>query len=134
MKFNEHGNFQVSCDRDIIYYKVVGMWNKEASLNCIEQLRKCFKNRADLPVAMIVDTIEFEGGIQEAFQSWEQEFHFWHENNLTTFIRIDDQSSIHYRLFLANIDERLEKNIHFEVASDFSEAVNIAHKLGFSGF
>ncbi len=134
MKFNEHGHFQVACDGNIIYYKVVGMWNKEASLNCITQLRDCFLRLAREPIAMIVDTSEFEGGIPEAFELWRAEFYFWFENNLKAFIRIDDENSIHYQLFLAKIDEKLQQNVYFEFAESFDQALTIAKQRGFLGF
>jgi len=132
-RFNEHGHYQVCSDDDIIYYRVTGMWNIEASLSCIEELELCFKQSNRKSIAMIVDTTEFEGGLDDAFQQWISAAHFWYTNGLKHFIRIDDPHSAHYQLFLANIDVMVKKHVNFNFASNLEDALQLAHQFGFKG-
>ncbi len=140
MKFSEHGHYEVRSDGNIIYYRVTGMWNKEASVTCIDKLAHCFKevvdNHKDQPCAIvnIVDTTDFEGGLDEAFELWIQAAQFWYDSGLTHFIRIDSPESTHYQMFLAPIDEMLVKSVDLCFADNFERALLHAHSMGFKGF
>ncbi len=67
MKFSEHGNFQLEVDGNIIYCRVIGCRNQEASAKCLKALEKGFRQLKGEPIVMIVDSTCFEGGIEEAY-------------------------------------------------------------------
>ena len=140
MKFSEHGHYEIRSDGNIIYYRVTGIWNKEASVTCIDKLAQCFDeivaNRVDkkMPIVTIVDTCDFEGGLDEAFELWIKAAKFWYASGLSHFIRIDDPESLHYQMFLAPIDDLVRKNTELCFADNFKRALIHAHSLGFEGF
>ena len=134
MQFSEHGNFQLETDGNIIYYRVIGCWNKEASKACLQELAKGFEQLKDKPIMMIVDSINFEGGIEEAYPLWHEDVPSWFESGMTHFIRIDDPESIRYHMFVERMDKVMQENVQFRFAADLNDAIKQAHSLGFSGF
>ena len=138
MKFNEHGHYQIESDGDILFYRVTGIWNKEASVTCIKAIEECIESRkkqgVTKPIAMIVDTQGFEGGLEEAFELWIKAAKFWYDNHVTHFIRIDDPDSARYQMFLAPIDVMVRKIAIFCFTDNFERAISHTHSLGFTGF
>jgi len=134
MKFSEHGNFQLETDGNIIYYRVIGCWNQEASTACLKALEKCFKQLKGEPIVMIVDSTGFEGGIEEAYPIWRDEIPLWFECGLVQFIRIDSPESTRYRMFVKRMDIVMQEHLEFSFAADLKDAIKQAHSLGFSGF
>jgi len=133
MNFNEHGVFEVASDQQIIFYKIIGSWNEQASLKCIAQLNKYFFQQSKQAMIMLVDTQTFEGGTPEGYKLWSEASQYWFKNNLSAFIRIDDPNSIHYKLFVEKQDRALQKAIPIYFASNLNKAIQMANKLGFKG-
>ncbi len=133
LKFNEHGDFEVTSDGQIIFYKIIGAWNEQASAKCIEQLNKCFLQQNDLPIIMLVDTQGFEGGTPEAYELWRKAAQHWYHNNLSAFVRIDDPNSIHYKLFVEKLDRILKEILPFQFSPNINQAIELANGLGFQG-
>lgn len=134
MKFIEHGRFELKTDGNIIYFRPAESWNQEASEVCLAELAKCFKQLKGKPIIMIVDTIDFEGMLEEAYPLWQAAFPLWVGSGMTHFIRIDDRESIYYQLFVKRIDELLQIFFEFSFAADFSNAIKQANLCGFLGF
>jgi len=134
MNFSEHGNFQLKTDGNILYYRVVGCWNQEASAACLKALAKCFKLLKGEPIVMIVDSIDFEGGIEEAYPLWREEIPLWFECGMKRFIRIDEPESTRYHMFVKRMDKVMKENVEFSFAVDLNDALEQAHSFGFSGF
>ncbi|MGL1957360.1 MAG: hypothetical protein OCD00_08605 [Colwellia sp.] len=134
MQFNEHGHYQLESDGNIIFYRITGSWNYEASVSCIKDINQCFEEIDNQPVMMIVDTIDFEGSLNEGYLLWSEATVDWLKRNLTHFIRIDNVNTAHYKLFVARMDAALKEKTTFNLAHCFDEAIQKAHALGFSGF
>lgn len=135
MKFSEHGHFQLKTDGNIIYIRVTGCWNKEGSVTCIAELVKCFerlKNASN--IMMIIDTVDFEGGIEGVYPLWGAAIPLWLESGMTHFIRIDEPESINYQIFVKKMDDILQTKFALSFAGNFSEAIKQAHAFGFAGF
>jgi len=134
MKFNEHGNFQLEASDNIICFRATGCWNQETSKAGIAALRESFNKLKGNAIVMIVDSNEFEGGIEEAYPLWKFELPFWVESGLTHYIRIDDTRSTMYKLFVERIDNAMQKITKFSFANDLDDAIKQAHSYGFTGF
>jgi hypothetical protein len=133
LNFNEHGDFEVACDGQIIFYKIIGSWNEQASAKCIAQLDKCFLQNDEQPIIMLVDTQGFEGGTLEGYELWRKAAQHWYQNNLSAFIRIDDPKSIHYKLFVEKQDQVLKQILSFQFSPTLKQAIKTANDLGFKG-
>jgi len=134
MKFNEHGQFQLETSGNVIYYRVLGCWNIEASKSCLDLIRKCFEEVKGKPIIMVVDSTDFEGGIEEAYPLWSAEMSFWLTSGMTHFIRIDDSKSVRYNLFIERMDKAIQAVVKFNFANDFDDAIKQSKAYGFIGF
>ncbi|OUR60926.1 hypothetical protein A9Q74_11580 [Colwellia sp. 39_35_sub15_T18] len=134
VKLSEHGRFQLKADGNIIYCRFVESWNQEASVVCLAELAKCLQQLKGESIMMIVDSTDFEGGIEENYPLWRASLPLWLENGMTHFIRIDDLESTYYKMFVKRMDETLQTIFELSFAKDFNDAIKQAHSYGFSGF
>lgn len=134
MKFARHGQFKLFIDGQIIYYKPVGAWNKEASEIAIEKLKQAVISIAPKPIAFIIDTSELEGFTTESAPDWQSAIEFWHANGNKALVRIDDPDSTLYKVFLAPFDEYFKQTLDFNVSDDIENGLQWLWEKGFEGF
>jgi len=132
--FSAHGEYQLKYDGNIIYYSIIGAWNGEASASCVALIEQCFAEMKGQKIIMIVDTYNFEGGIEDAYPLWAESISNWSTKGLTHFIRVDDVNSERYQLFVKRIDDQVKDDITLCFAENFEDAIEQAHQLGFNGF
>jgi len=132
--FSEHGEYPFEHEGNIIYFSIIGSWNKEASASCVGLIAQSFAEIKGQKSIMIVDSTNFEGGIEDAYVHWDESISTWSEKGLTHFIRIDDIDSTRYQLFLKRIDDQVKDKINLSFAENFEDAIEQARQLGFNGF
>lgn len=132
--FSAHGEYQLQYDGNIIYFSIIGAWNKEASDRFLTLTEQCFSDLKGQKIIIIADTSNFEGGIEEAYPLWAESISSWSIKGLTHFIRVDDVNSGRYQIFVKSLDDQIKEDITLCFVENFEDAIEQAHQLGFNGF
>jgi len=109
MRFNEHGNYEIKSNNDIIFLTVSGVWNIETSIHCIETFNSFVEQIDADKFSGVVDTQELRGMGPDSVELWQNTIVSWEKQHLNAVARIDRQDSISYKIFLAGHDVFLGK-------------------------
>jgi len=134
MKFNEHGNYSVEFDVDIILFKAQGIWNIESSIHCISMINTCIEKIEADKYSIVVDTRAVTGITPDSADLWFKTITVWQTIGHKALARIDNPRSINYKIFLADFDEFFRRNIDFMYADSFDDAIHWLHSIGYKGF
>jgi len=130
----EHGNYSLCIDEQIIYLEVFGPWNEESSKSCINEIKFMFLTKQYENLAVIVNTIKLEGLTPEAFNLWFSAIDFFYENGHNYVVRVDDESSIFYKLFSHPFDKINKERMNFKFAKTTQDGINILKDSNYKGF
>ncbi len=134
MKFNEHGNYSVKCDNDIILFKAQGVWNAESSIHCISMINSCIEKIDANKFSIVVDTEMVTGITPDSAKLWFKTIRTWQSIGHSALVRIDNPDSINYKIFLSDFDKYFMENIDFNYAHSFDDAIKWLHSMGYKGF
>ncbi len=134
MKFNEHGNYSVKLDKEIILFKAQGIWNIESTIHCIGMINSCIDEMNTVKFSIVVDTQKVTGITPDSAELWFKTISVWQTIGHCALARIDNPNSINYKIFLADFDEFFMKNIDFQYANSQNDAIQWLHSLGYKGF
>ncbi len=134
MKFNEHGNYSVEFDKDIILFKAQGIWNIESSIHCISMINACIEKVDPDNFSIVVDTEKVTGITPDSAELWFKTISVWQTIGHKALARIDNPNSINYKIFLADFDDYFMNSINFQYAKSQEDAIKWLHSLGYKGF
>ncbi len=134
MTFQEHGDYKISSDGDIIFLIAKGSWNLESTEHCIGIINECIKKLSSDRFAFVTDTSELTGGTPDVLNAWINTLKYWPTIGMGAGSMIADTNSAYYRIYLAEFDRVLSSTIDFKCTSSFDEAVTWFNELGYDGF
>ncbi len=134
MIFQEHGDYKVTADGEIILFFTKGSWNLESTTHCISIINSCIEKIASGKFAIAADTRETTGNTPESIEAWMNAIKLWRTLGHGAGSFIDDPNSTVHRVFLADIDKVLTQTLDFKYTDSFDEAIKWFHELGYQGF
>jgi hypothetical protein len=132
--FAEHGIYTLQHEQNIIIFEAQGAWNIEASAHAIAEIKQIVNNLASPSHAFIFDTSKVEGMTPESFVAWSEAVDYWLKKGFKGLVRIDEPTSLHYKMFVEAFDTKLKTIISFSFAKDVNQGLDFLHSLGFKGF
>ncbi len=134
MAFQEHGDYKISSDGEIIYLITKGTWNVESADNCIGIINEYIKKISSGRFALVADTWELTGATPDVLNAWINAFKYWQTIGMGASSMIGDPNSVLYKIYLAEFDRVLSRNIDFKATRSFDESMTWLNELGYDGF
>jgi hypothetical protein len=132
--FEQHGKFQLACNKNIIIFIAEGAWNYEASLNATSQIQSIIDRLPHEKHAFIFDTQHVEGMTPDSFDEWSNAITYWLKHGFSALARVTDPSESHYKMFIEPFDQRLKELLPLTLTDHIEQALAWLHQLGFQGF
>lgn len=132
--FQQHGDYRVGMDGNIILFQSFGAWNKEGSLGCTRLISKFIDSLQGKRFGILIDSIDFQGVTGDGYFEWSDSIQYWVEHNCVSVIRIDDVNTVRYKTFLQSFDKMFREVTLFRNAESFSEALDMFLPFRLKGF
>jgi len=134
MIFQEHGDYKVTADGEIILFIAKGSWNIESATRCIALINSCIEKIASNKFAMAVHTREITGNTPESYEALMAAINHWRNLGLGAVSFIDNTQTANYRVFVASFEKIFRASLNFKGTDTLDEAIKWFNDLGYPGF